>query len=432
MGHPMAPPPARSGLGFRLVAAVIVTLVVWGSAFAGIRAALVGYTPTHVALFRYTVASLTLAGYALAVRMPLPRWRDLPGLAAVGFIGITFYNTALNYGETVVPAATASFLIASAPVWMALLGAAFLREKLLLAGWAGIILSFAGVGVIAFGRAGLGQAGGLSLTGQLNWPALLVLAASVASAIYSLGQKPYLKRYSAVQTAAYIVWTGTVFLVPFGAGLPAEIMRAPLAATVACVYIGVVPGAIGYVTWAYVLSKTSASRAGSFLYGIPVVALAIAWVWLGEVRSPVSLLGGLLVLAGVVIVNARRSASRSSPPSPSGPASPRPSLLTRTVLPLEVGLDLGLVQPDRLHHHPGEERGLVSVVRRSRVQGRAPVLVDALGAHAPVLVPGHEHHVGVTLRSAQAPVLFRCAVDGPQRVGPAREREVHRPRAATG
>ncbi len=144
--------------------------------------------------------------------------------------------------------------------------------------------------------------------GQLSGPALIVLAAAVASALYSLGQKPYLSRYSALQAAAYIVWTGTLFLFPLGKGLAAEISRAPFAATAACVYMGVVPGALGYVTWSYVLSKTPASRAGSYLYVIPVLALLIAWLWLGEVPAPISVLGGLLVLAGVIMVNARRSA----------------------------------------------------------------------------------------------------------------------------
>lgn len=100
--------PAPSASGFKLAVAVVVSLAAWGSAFAGIRAALAGYEPTHMALFRYLVASLTLAVYALAVRMPLPRWRDLPGLAVIGLIGISFYHTALNYGETVVPAASES------------------------------------------------------------------------------------------------------------------------------------------------------------------------------------------------------------------------------------------------------------------------------------------------------------------------------------
>jgi len=319
-----APPSGAGAPGsrFKLAAAVVVTLAAWGSAFAGIRAALVGYSPTHMALLRYLVASLTLVGYAAAVRMPLPRGRDLPGLAAVGLIGISFYHTALNYGETAVPAATASFIIASAPVWMALLGALFLHERLGPWGWAGILVSFGGVGVIAWEQAG--GPGGLAVGGPLLGPALAVFGASVASALYSLGQKPYLERYSALQTAAYIVWTGTAFLLPFAPGLAAEAARAPLSATLACVYIGVVPGALGYVTWSYVLSKTPASRAGSFLYFVPVVALVVAWFWLGEVPGPGSLVGGLLVLAGVVMVNVRATLERrgrlvSPAPVPSPP-----------------------------------------------------------------------------------------------------------------
>jgi len=90
---------------------------------------------------------------------------------------------------------------------MALLGAFFLRERLGARGWVGIIASFAGVGVITLEQAG--GLGGLVLGGggggggaALAWPALAVLGASVASAVYSLGQKPYLRRDSALATAA--------------------------------------------------------------------------------------------------------------------------------------------------------------------------------------------------------------------------------------
>ncbi|MCL6580915.1 MAG: DMT family transporter [Firmicutes bacterium] len=322
----------KKGSTIRLAVAIAVTVLAWGSAFAGIRAALVGYSPTHMALLRYLIASLTLAVYALVVRMPLPRRSDLPGLALVGLVGITFYHTALNYGETTVPAATASFIVASAPVWMAVLGAFFLRERLGARGWVGIIASFAGVGVITLDQAGglgglvLGSGGGGT---ALAWPALAVLGASVASAVYSLGQKPYLRRYSALATAAYIIWTGTAFLLPFAPGLPTAVVRAPLSATLACVYIGVVPGAVGYVTWAYVLSRIPASRAGSFLYFIPLVALVVAWAWLGEVPGPGSLAGGLLVLGGVIMVNAERGGTRPGA-ARRGDAAER-SLLTRAV-----------------------------------------------------------------------------------------------------
>jgi drug/metabolite transporter (DMT)-like permease len=73
--------------------------------------------------------------------------------------------------------------------------------------------------------------------------------------------------------------------------------------TLAVLYLGVFPGAIGYVTWAYALAHLSASRAASFLYLQPLLALGIAWVWLGELPAVTALLGGVLVLAGVMVVN---------------------------------------------------------------------------------------------------------------------------------
>ena len=79
------------------VAAVVVTVLSWASAFAGIRVAVRSYEPAHVALLRYLIASGALGLYAAHRRMPLPARGDLPGLALTGLIGITFYNVALNY-----------------------------------------------------------------------------------------------------------------------------------------------------------------------------------------------------------------------------------------------------------------------------------------------------------------------------------------------
>ncbi|MGQ9683087.1 MAG: DMT family transporter [Anaerolineae bacterium] len=295
MGNQPAAPRslARAPRGVTSLAAAI-TVITWGSAFAGIRAGLEAYSPAHLALLRFSVASLALAAYAAAIRMPLPKPRDLPLIALLGLVGLTFYNLALNYGELTVTAATASLLIATTPVWMALLATLLYRERLAWMGWFGIGLAFVGVAIIA-----LGEGQGIRLEGR----ALAILAAALASCAYSLGQKRLLVRYKALQCTAWAIWAGTLFLLPFAAGLPSAVARAPLAATMAVVYLGVVPAALGYATWAYVLARLPAGVAGSLLYLVPASATAIAWLWLGEAPAAPTLLGGALVMVGVMVVN---------------------------------------------------------------------------------------------------------------------------------
>jgi drug/metabolite transporter (DMT)-like permease len=75
-------------------------------------------------------------------------------------------------------------------------------------------------------------------------------------------------------------------------------------ATLAVIYMGLFPGAIGYISWSYALSRLPAVKAGSFLYLIPAVAIFIAWVWLGEAPE-LSAWRGRINLAGVLVVNWR-------------------------------------------------------------------------------------------------------------------------------
>ncbi|MEA2573001.1 MAG: hypothetical protein QOH93_299 [Chloroflexia bacterium] len=285
---------------------ITLTLVLWASAFAGIRAGLSAYDPAAMALLRFGVASITLALYAVVTRVRLPARRDLPRIVLAGFLGIAVYHVALNLGERTVAAGAASLLVASAPVWTSLLATLLLGERLRLLGWAGITLSFLGVALIS-----LDQGEGLSL----NLGVGLVLLASVSQGTYFVVQKPILRNYRAIEVVSYVTWVGTLMLLVFLPGLVTEIQAAPLDATLAVVYMGIGPGAVAYGAWAYVLSRMQASTASSFLYVVPVIAFTIAWFWLGEVPTYISIVGGALALAGVVLVNKKpRQGNRPTRP----------------------------------------------------------------------------------------------------------------------
>jgi drug/metabolite transporter (DMT)-like permease len=282
---------------FRVVFALAVTVVIWASAFAGIRAGLEGYSPGHLALLRFLVASGLLAIYAVVTRMSLPAWRDLPAVLVGGFLGFTVYHVGLSFGEVTVESGPASVLIASVPVFTAILAVIFLRERLGTLGWIGTGLSFFGVVLISTGEAG---------TFALEPGALPILLAAISEAMFFVFQKPYLDKYGSLRFTTYAIWGGTLFMLVFAPGLAAAVVEAPIAATVSVVYLGIFPTVIAYLALAYAFARMPASNAVSFLYLVPALAFLIAWLWLGEVPTLLSIVGGVVVLAGVIIVNSRR------------------------------------------------------------------------------------------------------------------------------
>jgi len=281
--------------------ALLVCVTLWGSGFIGIRMALPAYSPAHLALLRFLAASATILGYALLVGVRPPAPKDIPYILMMGFIGITVYHVALNAGERTVTGGAASMLIASGPIFSALLARVALDERLRAWGWIGIAISFAGVSLIA-----IGEGGGI----HFNRGAFEVLIAAMATGISVVLQKHYLKRYNVTDFSTHLILAGTLFLLPFLPGLGTAIRHAPLKPTLAVVYLGVLPAAIAYLTWGYVLKRTPAAIAASSLYTVPIFAIIIGWAVLREVPSALSITGGALAFAGVTLVNTKGHAPK--------------------------------------------------------------------------------------------------------------------------
>lgn len=275
-------------------AAIAATILLWASAFVGIRAGLGGYSPGGLALLRFLVASVVMAlFYFNRPRHYSINWYDKFGLMMVGVVGIGFYNLTLNYGETAVSSGVASFIISQSPVVTTFFAVLFLGEKLTPQRLLGFMVSLIGVVIIAYG-----EIGEFKLTAGL----IYVLAAMVAGSLYSILQKPYLKKYSPIETASYVIWGGTSFLMIFIPQLTHDLHIASLTYTLIVVYLGIFPAALAYLAWSYTLRNLSVSHAVSYLYLLPFITAMLGWLLLGEVPALLSVVGAVIAISGVWLV----------------------------------------------------------------------------------------------------------------------------------
>ena len=295
-------PRAQAAPDWLAIGAALTTVVLWASAFVGIRAVADDLAPGPFAFGRLLVASVAL-GALMALRRPrLPvRRRDWTLVAASGVVWFGAYFVALNAGEQLVDAGTAAMLVNVGPILIAIFAGLFLAEgfppRLML----GSAVAFTGTVVIAIAT-GIGSTEPAAPLGVLL---CLVAALSYAGGVTI--QKPVLARVPALSVTAVACWVGTAVTIPFAPGLLEAVgsMRADTVAWV--VYLGVFPTAIAFTTWAFALNRTSAGRLGSTTYLVSPIAIVMAWLLLAETPPALALLGGVLAIGGVIVA---RSAGR--------------------------------------------------------------------------------------------------------------------------
>ncbi|WP_229071037.1 DMT family transporter [Actinoplanes sp. DH11] len=282
-----------------------ITVLLWASAFVGVRAVGHDYSPGALALGRQLAgtAALTLVVLLRPSRPALPRGRVLAGVLTWGVAWFGLYNLALNTAERHLDAGTTALLVNLAPVLIGVLAGLLLGEGFPRRLMIGMGIAFAGVLLIATTTG----SGHRDLTGVL-----LGLAAALLYAVGATAQKRLLTRVDPMTMTWLGCVAGTVFCLPFAPDLIGTLPDAPASSTLGLLYLGVFPTAIAFLTWGYALSHFPAGRLAATTYAIPPLVVLLSWTLLGEVPAPLAFAGGALCLTGVAFATIRRRPAQLS------------------------------------------------------------------------------------------------------------------------
>ena len=221
-------------------------------------------------------------------------------IIGLGVVGVALFNIFQNIGIGLTSSGIASLLVASNPVFILILSASFLGEKITKSKAAGIVLGFVGIIIVSF----LGKNMALLLRSGSFWGNILALLSAVCWAVYSVMNKNALKRYSPlILTAlAYVFGSLILFFFCFTFEDVSLIFQWSLSSWLILLYLGILASGVTFYLWNYALSIMEASRVSVFIFLIPVLAILLGKVILNETITGFTFLGTALVLSGIYLM----------------------------------------------------------------------------------------------------------------------------------
>ena len=283
-------------------AKVTFAVVAWGASFIATKVALQEISPATVVWLRFGIGVVIL-GLAARWRgqLALPQKGDIPYFALLGFIGITFHQWLQSTGLVTSQASTTAWIVATTPIFMAILGWLVLREKLTKLQVFGIALATIGV-LLVVAEGDLSTLG----VGEFGSPGdILILISALNWAIFSTLSRRGLKEHPAGLMMLYVMGFGWLFSsVLFFAGPGfSEIGQLTYSGWLGIFFLGVACSGLAYIFWYDGLQAIPASQVGAFLYLEPLIAVIVAAIVLNEPVLLASLVGGGTILLGVWLVN---------------------------------------------------------------------------------------------------------------------------------
>jgi drug/metabolite transporter (DMT)-like permease len=272
-------------------------MVLWAANFIVVKSALAVLPPVGFTFLRFVLASVTLF-VLLRWRegsVGLPR-RDLIPICGLGALGFGLYQILWTTGLTTVPAGDSALIIASTPVLVAFLAVLAHSDVLTPAKVLGGITSFVGVAIV------IGSGQGLSLGSSVAGEAITLLAALCWSVYLAFGA-PFLGRQSPLRATAWATLAGTVVLAPLATVqlAAAGVSSIPADAIGAVLYSGFLAAGVSNVVVQNGVKVIGPTRTSAYQFLVPALAVVLAAVLLSEPIRPGQVIGGVVIVAGVLI-----------------------------------------------------------------------------------------------------------------------------------
>jgi drug/metabolite transporter (DMT)-like permease len=283
------------------------TVLFWGASFVAIKIALKYVPPITLVWMRFAVGVVILgAAVGLRHQFSLPKPKDWLYFALLGFLGIAFHQWLQSTGLVTSQATTTGWIVASMPIFIAILGWLVLKEKL---NW----LQALGILLAAFGVLLVVTHGNFNslVSGKFGSPGdILILISAPNWAVFTILSRRGLKTYPAALMMFYVMTFGWLFSsVLFVAGRGWEsIHNIALDGWLALGFLGILCSGVAYIFWYDALKVLPVAQVGTFLYIEPVVTVIVSFLLLNEKITLAGVLGGVVILLGVWLVNRTRPA----------------------------------------------------------------------------------------------------------------------------
>lgn len=273
---------------FRLLA---IICLIWGVNFVVMKVANTYFSPEIFVVYRFGLGAAILVAFAFLRKLPLPPRKFWGWIFVTGFLQITLGVLIIQFCFNYLSAGMVSVLNYTMPLWVTLLAAIFLNEKLTRQKIFGVVLSIIGVGVLV----------GVDVSGEFKG-ILMALAAAVFWAMSNVIVKAKLSKCDPFTMTTWQMVIGAIFLAIYAAAF-GEIRADWTAAAVACLlYNAVIASALAFFLWVFVLEHMQASKASIAVLGVPVIGVLSGVIFLGEPLTVSIVLGMAMVLSGIVIV----------------------------------------------------------------------------------------------------------------------------------